>query len=182
MSSQCCISLSWQRHSLSYWSIVVSMRTFLMTSWKYTRRHWTGRYKTCVNQVVKLRTNVGYQFWVAYAQRLPILSAKILATKFGFVPDCSKWVQHPINSHYFYSISQIWSIDLAVPEIWLLENLTLKIKGQTREWVWSKSKPQSRPNILSTHFHFVPWQSAISHSARQSCWEDFKLCQPKWLM
>ena len=25
---------------------------------------------------------------VAYAQRLPILVAKILATKFGFVPDC----------------------------------------------------------------------------------------------
>ena len=36
---------------------------------------------------------------VAYAQRLPMLVAKILATKFGFVPDCSVhpiWFQDPI--------------------------------------------------------------------------------------
>ena len=32
--------------------------------------------------------------------------------------------------------------------------------------MWSKSKPQSGSDILSTHFHFVPWRSFISHSCQ----------------
>ena len=42
----------------------------------------------------------------------------------------------------------------------------MRIEGQTRLWVWSKSKPQSGSDILSTHFHFVPWRSVISHSCQ----------------
>ena len=80
---------------------------------------------------------------------------------------CTRLLKVSPTSHQLISLFfHIWSIDLAFPEIWLLENLTLKVEGQTRSWVWSKSSPQSRSDILSTHFYFVPWRSAISHSCQ----------------
>ena len=42
----------------------------------------------------------------------------------------TNWVRHPINSHPFHSLSNSSSI----PEIQLLQNLTLKIHGQGHGW------------------------------------------------
>ena len=47
-----------------------------------------------------------------------------------------------------------------IPELWLFQNLTLKIKGQGHRWGHS-SKSQCASNILSTHIPFVPCQSGI---------------------
>ena len=47
-----------------------------------------------------------------------------------------------------------------IPELWLFQNLTLKIKGQGHGWGHS-SKSQCGSNILSTHIPFVPCQSAL---------------------
>ena len=65
-------------------------------------------------------------------------------------------VQNPIDSHPFCSLS----IGHPVPELWLFQNLTLKIKGQGHGWGHS-SKSQCGSSILSTHIPFVPCQSAI---------------------
>ena len=67
------------------------------------------------------------------------------------------WVQHPIDSHPFWSKS----IGHPIPEIRLSQNLTLKIQDQGLSWGQSW-KLQSGRNIPSTHIPFVPWQSAIS--------------------
>ena len=66
------------------------------------------------------------------------------------------WVQYSINSHLFNSMS----IGHPIPEIWLFQNLTLKIQGQGHGWgeCWES---QSGCNILSIHIHFVPCQSAL---------------------
>ena len=66
------------------------------------------------------------------------------------------WVQHSIDSHPFDSIS----ISHPIPEIWLFQNLTMKIQGQGHGWsqCW---KSQSGCKILSTHIPFVSCQSAI---------------------
>ena len=66
------------------------------------------------------------------------------------------WVQHSIDSHPFNSMP----IGHPIPEIWLFQNLTLKIQGQGHGWgeCW---KSQSGCNILSIHIPFVPCQSAI---------------------
>ena len=66
------------------------------------------------------------------------------------------WVQHSVDSHPFHSMS----IGHPVPELWLFQNLTLKIKGQGHGWYHS-SKSQGGSNILSTHVPFVPCQSAL---------------------
>ena len=66
------------------------------------------------------------------------------------------WVLHSVDSHPFRSMS----IGHPVPELWLFQNLTLKIKGQGHGWGHS-SKSQSGSNILSTHIPFVPCQSGI---------------------
>ena len=52
------------------------------------------------------------------------------------------------------------SIGHPIPEMWLFQNLTLKIRGQGHGWVehW---KSQSGCNILSIHIPFVPCQSAL---------------------
>ena len=65
-------------------------------------------------------------------------------------------VQHPIDSHPFCSMS----IGHPIPELWLFQNLTLKIKGQGHGWGHS-SKSQCGSSILSTHIPFVPCQSAL---------------------
>ena len=52
------------------------------------------------------------------------------------------------------------SIGHPIPELWLIQNLTLKIKGQSHGWGHS-SKSQCGSNILSTHIPFVPCQSAL---------------------
>ena len=52
------------------------------------------------------------------------------------------------------------SIGHPISEIWLFQNLTLKIQGQGHGWGQSW-KSQSGCNILSTHIPFVPCQSAI---------------------
>ena len=52
------------------------------------------------------------------------------------------------------------SIGHPIPELWLIQNLTLKIKGQSHGWCHS-SKSQCGSNILSTHIPFVPCQSAL---------------------
>ena len=66
------------------------------------------------------------------------------------------WVQYFIDSHLFNSMS----IGHPIPEIWLFQNLTLKIEGQGHWWgeCW---KSQSGCNILSIHIPFVPCQSAL---------------------
>ena len=66
------------------------------------------------------------------------------------------WVQHSIDSHPFNSMS----IGHLIPEIWLFQNLTIKIQGQGHGWgeCW---KSQSGCNILSIHIPFVPCQSAL---------------------
>ena len=66
------------------------------------------------------------------------------------------WVQHSIDSHPFHPMS----IGHPIPEIWLFQNLTLKIQGQGHGWGES-SNSQSECNILSTHIPFVPCQSAL---------------------
>ena len=66
------------------------------------------------------------------------------------------WVQHPIDSHSFCSMS----IGHPIPELWLFQNLTLKIKGQGHEWGHT-SKSQCGSNILSIHIPFVPCQLAL---------------------
>ena len=66
------------------------------------------------------------------------------------------WVQHSIDSHPFHPMS----IGHPIPEIWLFQNLTLKIQGQGHGWGQSW-KSRSGCNILSTHIPFVPCQSAL---------------------
>ena len=65
-------------------------------------------------------------------------------------------VQHSIDSYPLNSMS----IGHPIPEIWLFQNLTLKIQGQGHGWgeCW---KSQSGCNILSIHIAFIPCQSAI---------------------
>ena len=65
-------------------------------------------------------------------------------------------VQHSVDSHPFHSMS----IGHPTLELWLFQNLTLKIKGQGHGWGHS-SKSQCGSNILSTHIPFVPCQSAL---------------------
>ena len=52
------------------------------------------------------------------------------------------------------------SIGHPIPELWLFQNLTLKINGQGHGWGHS-SKSQCGSSILSTHIPFVPCQSAL---------------------
>ena len=52
------------------------------------------------------------------------------------------------------------SIGHPIPELWLFQNLTLKIKGQGHGWGHS-AKSQFGSSILSTHIPFVPCQSAL---------------------
>ena len=66
------------------------------------------------------------------------------------------WVQHPVDSHPFCFMS----IRHPFPELWLFQNLTLKIKGQDHGWGQS-SKSQCGSNILLTHIPFFPCQSGI---------------------
>ena len=66
------------------------------------------------------------------------------------------WVQYSIDSHPFHSMS----IGHAIPEIRLFQNLTLKIQGQGHGW-GERWKSQHGSNILSTHIHFIPCQSAM---------------------
>ena len=63
------------------------------------------------------------------------------------------WAQHSVDSHPFHSMS-------GIPlELWLFQNLTLKIKGQGHGWGHS-SKSQCGSNIISTHIPLVLCQSA----------------------
>ena len=62
--------------------------------------------------------------------------------------------KYPINSYPFPSMST------PIPEIWLFQNLTLKIQDQSHGWGKS-TKPQSGSDSQSTHIHFVPCESAI---------------------
>ena len=52
------------------------------------------------------------------------------------------------------------SIGHPIPQLWLFQNLTLKIKGQGHRWGHT-SKSQCGSSILSTHIPFVPCQSGI---------------------
>ena len=52
------------------------------------------------------------------------------------------------------------SIGHPIPQLWLFQNLTLKIKGQGHRWGHS-SKSQCGSNILSTHIPFISCQSGI---------------------
>ena len=65
-------------------------------------------------------------------------------------------VLHAIDSHPFCSMS----IGHPIRELWLFQNLTLKIKGQGHGWGQS-SKSQCGSSILSNHILFVPCQSAL---------------------
>ena len=66
------------------------------------------------------------------------------------------WGLHSVDSHPFCSMS----LGHPIPELWLFENLTLKIKGQGHGWFHS-SKLQCGSNILSAHIPFIPCQSGI---------------------
>ena len=63
------------------------------------------------------------------------------------------WVEHPIDSHPFGSMS----IGPPIPEIQYIQSLTLKFQGQGHS-----SRSQSRYNTLSTHVPFIPCQSTLS--------------------
>ena len=52
------------------------------------------------------------------------------------------------------------SIGHPIPQLWLFQNLTLKIKGQGHRWGHS-SKSLCGCNILSTYIPFLPRQSGI---------------------
>ena len=52
------------------------------------------------------------------------------------------------------------SIGHPIPELWLFQNLTLKINGQGHAW-GHNSKSQYWSSILLTHIPFVPCQSAL---------------------
>ena len=62
-----------------------------------------------------------------------------------------------------------------IPELWLIQNLTLKIKGQGHEWGHSL-KSQCGSSILSTHIPFVPCQSALPSLG----YSIFKIWPWKW--
>ena len=66
------------------------------------------------------------------------------------------WGLHSVDSHPFRSMS----FGHPIPELWLFENLTLKIKGQGHGWGHS-SKSQCGSNILLAHIPFIPCQSGI---------------------
>ena len=66
------------------------------------------------------------------------------------------WVRHSVNSHPFRSM---W-IRHPIPELWLFQNLSLKIRGEDHA-SGHTSKSQCESNILSTHIPFVPCQSGI---------------------
>ena len=66
------------------------------------------------------------------------------------------WVQHSVDSHPFHSMS----IGHPIPELWLFQNLTLKIEGQGHGWGHS-SKSQCGSNIILTNIPLVPCQSAL---------------------
>ena len=66
------------------------------------------------------------------------------------------WIQHSVDSHPFHSMA----IGHPIPELWLFQNLTLKIKGQGHGWGQSW-KSQHGSNIQSTHIPFVPCGSGI---------------------
>ena len=68
---------------------------------------------------------------------------------------------HNMGPTFSRLTSLLFHVDRAsLPELWLFQNLTLKIKGQGHGWGHS-SKSQGRFNILSTHIPFVPCQSGI---------------------
>ena len=77
------------------------------------------------------------------------------------------WVQHSVDSHPFHSMP----IGHPIPELWLYQNLTLKIKGQGHGWGHS-SKSQRGSNIISTHIPLVPCQSALPFLR----YSIFKIC------
>ena len=62
-----------------------------------------------------------------------------------------------------------------IPELWLIQNLTFKIKGQGHEWGHSL-KSQCGSSILSTHIPFVPCQSALPFLG----YSIFKIWPWKW--
>ena len=66
------------------------------------------------------------------------------------------WVQHPIDSHPFHSMS----IGHPIPDIQHFQYLTLKIQGQGHGW-GGHWKSQQGSNLLSTHIPFIPCQLAI---------------------
>ena len=70
--------------------------------------------------------------------------------------EVTTWGLHSVDSHPFRSMS----LGHPIPELWLFENLTLKIKGQGHGWGHT-SKSQCGSNILSIHIPFVPCQSGI---------------------
>ena len=67
------------------------------------------------------------------------------------------WVQHSVDSHPSYSMS----IGHPISDVWLFQNLTLKIKGQGHGWGHS-SKSQCESNIISNHIPFVPCQGQMT--------------------
>ena len=70
------------------------------------------------------------------------------------------WIQHSLDSHPFRCMSFGYSI----PEIRLIQNLTLKIQGHGhgRGELWrSQHGPEHGSNIPSTHISSVPCQSNI---------------------
>ena len=66
------------------------------------------------------------------------------------------FTQHLSNSHAFHSK---W-VKLPIAELQQFPYFTLKIQGQGHGWGQSL-KSQCESNILSTHIHFIPFQSAI---------------------
>ena len=76
------------------------------------------------------------------------------------------WVQHSVDSHPFRSMS----IGRPVPELWLFQNLTLKIKGQGHWWGHSHKVGLTSYRLTSLSFHVNLtshcWVMTLSDSTR----------------
>ena len=78
---------------------------------------------------------------------------------------CKVMGEVKVESHMGPTFSRLASLSFhvnraSIPELWVFQNLTLKIKGQGHGWGHS-SKSQCGSSILLTHIPFVPCQSAI---------------------
>ena len=70
----------------------------------------------------------------------------------------TQWVQHPIDSRPFHSMST----SLLIPKICLLQTLSLKIQGQGHKQSQSSLVQGTHwSNILSIHILFIPCQTAL---------------------
>ena len=93
------------------------------------------------------------------------------------------WVQHSVDSHHFHSIL----IGHPIPELWLFQNLTLKVKGQGHGWghTLKSNVGLTSYRLTSLSFHVNrpshSWDTAFSkfdlenHESRSWVTSQFKV-------